>query len=81
MYLTYLRYIRKQKSSSDRSFYFNFRDDHKLLKWNLVNNECIVVATFADDFYPTGMHLFPKSNVGGNKHQHDVILISSADGK
>lgn len=59
----------------------DFRDDHKLLKWNLVNSECIVVATFADDFYPTGMHLFPKLNVSGNKHQHDVILISTADGK
>lgn len=59
-----------------------FRDDHKLLKWNLVNSECMVVTTFPDDFYPTGMHLFPKLNVGGgNKHQHDVILISTADGK
>ncbi|CAG9784087.1 unnamed protein product [Diatraea saccharalis] len=27
------------------------------------------------------MHLFPKLNVGTSKHQHDVILVSSADGK
>lgn len=58
-----------------------YRDDHKLLKWNLVNSECMVITTFPDDFYPTGMHLFPKVSVGGNKHQHDVILVSSADGK
>uniref|UniRef100_A0A2A4J8F6 Uncharacterized protein n=1 Tax=Heliothis virescens TaxID=7102 RepID=A0A2A4J8F6_HELVI len=60
---------------------FSCGDDHKLLKWNLVNSECIVVTTFPDDFYPNDMHLFPKINVGGNKHQHDVILISTADGK
>ncbi|XP_059058155.1 intraflagellar transport protein 80 homolog isoform X1 [Achroia grisella] len=60
---------------------FSCGDDHKLLKWNLVNSECMVVMTFPDDFYPTGMHLFPKINMGGNKHQHDVILISTADGK
>ncbi|XP_026314438.1 intraflagellar transport protein 80 homolog [Hyposmocoma kahamanoa] len=56
-------------------------DDHKLLKWNLVNSECMTVTTFPDDFYPTRMCLFPKINIGGNKHQHDVILIASADGK
>ncbi|XP_073942195.1 intraflagellar transport protein 80 homolog isoform X1 [Choristoneura fumiferana] len=60
---------------------FSCGDDHKLLKWNLVNSECMVVTTFPEDFYPTGMHLFPKINQGGNKHQHDVILIGSADGK
>ncbi|KAG6457329.1 hypothetical protein O3G_MSEX010242 [Manduca sexta] len=41
----------------------------------------MTVATFPDEFYPTGMHLFPKTNVSGTKHQHDVILISTADGK
>lgn len=41
----------------------------------------MTIATFAEDFYPTGMHLFPKLNTTGNKHQHDVILIASADGK
>ncbi|XP_063530028.1 intraflagellar transport protein 80 homolog [Cydia strobilella] len=60
---------------------FSCGDDHKLLKWNLVNSECMVVTTFPDDFYPTGMHLFPKINQGANKHQHDVILVGSADGK
>ncbi|XP_063359007.1 intraflagellar transport protein 80 homolog [Cydia amplana] len=60
---------------------FSCGDDHKLLKWNLVNSECMVVTTFPDDFYPTGMHLFPKINQGVNKHQHDVILVGSADGK
>ncbi|KAF9804241.1 hypothetical protein SFRURICE_020669 [Spodoptera frugiperda] len=60
---------------------FSCGDDHKLLKWNLVNSECIVVTTFPDDFFPNDMHLFPKISVGGNKHQHDVILISTADGK
>ncbi|RVE48513.1 hypothetical protein evm_006824 [Chilo suppressalis] len=60
---------------------FSCGDDHKLLKWNLVNSECMVVTTFPDDFYPTGMHLFPKLSMGTNKHQHDVILVSSADGK
>lgn len=59
----------------------HFRDDHKLLKWNLVNSECLVVATLPEDFYPICMHLFPKINVGGNKHQQDVILIGCADGK
>lgn len=59
----------------------NFRDDHKLLKWNLANSECLTVTTFSEDFFPTGMHLFPKINVSSNKHQHDVILISTADGK
>ncbi|XP_028034172.1 intraflagellar transport protein 80 homolog [Bombyx mandarina] len=60
---------------------FSCGDDHKLLKWNLVNNECLPVTTFPDDFYPTSMHLFPKTSLGGSKHQHDVILISTADGK
>ncbi|XP_034840469.1 intraflagellar transport protein 80 homolog [Maniola hyperantus] len=60
---------------------FSCGDDHKLLKWNLVNGECLAVATLPEDFYPTCMHLFPKINVGGNKHQQDVILIACADGK
>ena len=40
-----------------------------------------MVTTFPEDFYPTCMHLFPKVNVGSNKHQNDVILIACADGK
>ncbi|KAG7311155.1 hypothetical protein JYU34_002142 [Plutella xylostella] len=60
---------------------FSCGDDHKLLKWNLANSECLTVTTFSEDFFPTGMHLFPKINVSSNKHQHDVILISTADGK
>ncbi|XP_023937442.2 intraflagellar transport protein 80 homolog [Bicyclus anynana] len=60
---------------------FSCGDDHKLLKWHLVNGECLVVATFPEDFYPICMHLFPKIHIGGNKHQQDVILIACADGK
>nr|XP_026488740.1 intraflagellar transport protein 80 homolog [Vanessa tameamea] len=60
---------------------FSCGDDHKLLKWNLVNGECLTVTTFPDDFYPICMHLFPKINMGSSKHQHDVILIACADGK
>ncbi|CAG4943709.1 unnamed protein product [Colias eurytheme] len=60
---------------------FSCGDDHKLLKWSLVNNECMTITTFPEDFYPTCMHLFPKINQSGGKHQHDVILISTADGK
>ncbi|VVD05328.1 unnamed protein product [Leptidea sinapis] len=55
-------------------------DDHKLYKWNLVNNECLLVTTFPEDVYPTDMHLFPKTNTVGNKQQHDVVLIAAADG-
>ncbi|XP_045512280.1 intraflagellar transport protein 80 homolog isoform X4 [Pieris brassicae] len=60
---------------------FSCSDDHKLLKWNLINNECMTVAAFAEDFFPTSMNLFPKTGQSGVKHQHDVILISTADGK
>ncbi|CAK1544237.1 unnamed protein product [Leptosia nina] len=60
---------------------FSCGDDHKLLKWNLVNNECMTITTFTEDFFPTSISLFPKTSQGGIKNQHDVILISSADGK
>ncbi|CAG9566558.1 unnamed protein product [Danaus chrysippus] len=59
---------------------FSCGDDHKLLKWNLVSGECLVITTFPEDFYPICLHLFPKINLGGNKH-NDVILIACADGK
>ncbi|XP_050670517.1 intraflagellar transport protein 80 homolog isoform X3 [Leptidea sinapis] len=60
---------------------FSCGDDHKLYKWNLINNECLLVTTFPEDVYPTDMHLFPKTNTVGNKQQHDVVLIAAADGK
>lgn len=41
----------------------------------------MVITVFPEDFYPTGMHLFPKITVGNVKHSHDVILLSTADGK
>ncbi|XP_014368512.2 intraflagellar transport protein 80 homolog [Papilio machaon] len=60
---------------------FSCGDDHKLLKWNLATNECMSVATFPDDLYPTGLHLFSKINNSGKKSQTDFILIASTDGR
>lgn len=60
---------------------FSCGDDHKLIKWNLLNEDSMVITTFPEDFYPTSMQILPKTAVGGTKQSHDVLLITSANGK
>ena len=41
-------------------------DDHKILKWNLVNAETAEVSELPGDFHPTDMHWFPRGQAGAN---------------
>ncbi|XP_068621088.1 intraflagellar transport protein 80 homolog [Battus philenor] len=60
---------------------FSCGDDHKLLKWNLATNECMIITILPDDLFPTGLHLLSKINSTGKKPNSESILISSTDGK
>ncbi|XP_013386357.1 intraflagellar transport protein 80 homolog isoform X2 [Lingula anatina] len=59
-------------------------DDHQILRWNLLNNECTCLVKLGNDVYPTDLHWFPKSGAGGKKGGSggaDVFVLGSSDGK
>jgi len=57
-----------------------FRDDHALLKWNLVTKETVKVADLPNELYPTDLHWFPRGQVAGKKQGQDLVLVTAADG-
>lgn len=59
---------------------FCFRDDHAILKWNLVTKETVKVADMPNDLYPTDLHWFPRGQVAGKKQGQDLLLVTAADG-
>jgi intraflagellar transport protein 80 len=56
------------------------RDDHAILKWNLVTKETMKVADMPSDLYPTDLHWFPRCQVTGKKQGQDILLVTAADG-
>jgi intraflagellar transport protein 80 len=57
-----------------------FRDDHAILKWNLVTKETVKVASMPNELYPTDLHWFPRGQVAGKKQGQDLLLVTAADG-
>jgi intraflagellar transport protein 80 len=57
-----------------------FRDDHVILKWNLVTKETVKVADMPNEIYPTDLHWFPRGQVAGKKQGQDLLLVTAADG-
>lgn len=61
---------------------YSIGDDHIINKSNLVNNEVTKLAELSNEFYPTDMHWFPKTNMGGKKSGvPDIFAMGSSDGK
>ena len=61
---------------------YSIADDHIINRSNLINNEVQKVAELPNDFYPTDMHWFPKSNNAGKKSgAPDIFAMGSSDGK
>jgi len=57
------------------------RDDHSVLKWNLLSGETSQLVKLPQDVFPTDLHWYPKS-VGGKKtSQADIMVVTSTDGK
>ena len=70
-------------------------DDHKILKWNLVNSETKDLTELPQDFHPTDIHWYPRGGgptTGGggkkaasqsnvNTGSQDTFLVTSAEGK
>ncbi|CAG0919935.1 unnamed protein product, partial [Notodromas monacha] len=54
-------------------------DDHKLLKWNLVNSETTKVADFPVEVFPTCIQITPK--LAGAGKGGDLCLVTGAEGK
>lgn len=62
--------------------FYSIADDHIINRSNLVNNEVMKVTELPGDFYPTDMHWFPKSNIGGKKiGSPDIFAMGTSDGK
>lgn len=59
-------------------YFLFFRDDHVLLKWNLVTNEAFKVCELPSDLYPTDFHSFLRQS--GKKQGQDQLLVTSTDG-
>ena len=57
-----------------------FRDDHTILKWNLVTKETVKVADMPNELYPTDLHWFPRGQAAGKKQGQDLLLVTAADG-
>lgn len=55
------------------------RDDHAILKWNLVTKETVQVANLPNELYPTDLHWFPRGQIG-KKQGQDLLLVTAADG-
>lgn len=61
---------------------YSIGDDHIINKSNLVNNEVQKLTELSNEFYPTDMHWFPKSNLGGKKSGvPDIFAMAASDGK
>lgn len=60
---------------------YSVADDHKILRWNLLTNECAVLSTLPEDICPTDMQWFPKANSSKKGNASDVFALSSTDGK
>lgn len=59
---------------------YSVADDHKILRWNLLTNECAVLSTLPEDVCPTDMQWFPKANSSKKGNASDVFALSSTDG-
>ncbi|ULU13491.1 hypothetical protein L3Y34_016178 [Caenorhabditis briggsae] len=55
-------------------------DDHNFLLTNTQNNDSQQILSMPETFYPTSLHIFPRSQAakGG---QNDVFAVSTSDGK
>lgn len=60
---------------------YSAADDHKILRWNLLSNECSVLSTLPEDISPTDMHWFPKANTSRKGNASDVFALTSTDGQ
>ncbi|CAG5078654.1 Similar to Ift80: Intraflagellar transport protein 80 homolog (Rattus norvegicus) [Cotesia congregata] len=66
---------------------YSIGEDHVLLCWHLDGSsaQTTKIAEFPEDFYPTDMQWHPRAiqNTGTSikKQSHDVVLITTADGK
>lgn len=58
----------------------NFRDDHVLLRWNIVTNESVKICQLPNDIYPIDFDSFSRIQGSGKKHGQDQLLITSTDG-
>ncbi len=62
--------------------FYSIGDDHMINKSNLINAEVQRVAELSNDFYPTDMHWFPKSNAAGKKiGAPDLFALAASDGR
>ena len=60
---------------------YSIGDDHIINKSNLVNNEVQKIIELSNEFYPTDMHWFPKTILGGKKSGvPDIFAMGSSDG-
>ncbi|KAG8035853.1 hypothetical protein G9C98_002979 [Cotesia typhae] len=66
---------------------YSIGEDHVLLCWHLdgSSTQTTKITEFPEDFYPTDMQWHPRAiqNTGTSikKQSHDVVLITTADGK
>ncbi|XP_074657644.1 intraflagellar transport protein 80 homolog [Tubulanus polymorphus] len=60
-------------------------DDHKILRWNLVNGETSTLVNLPADLYAISMHWFPKGSGGGGASKKqaasDIFALTATDGK
>lgn len=62
--------------------FYSIGDDHLINKSNLVDAEVQRISELNNDFYPTDMHWFPKSNMGSKKiGAPDIFALGSSDGR
>lgn len=61
-------------------YLYRFRDDHLLMKWNLVTGDSQKVCELPNDVFPLDFHSFSR-NTGGRKQAQEQLLITSTDGE
>ncbi len=62
--------------------FYSISDDHIINRSNLINNETFKITELSNEFYPTDMHWFPKSNQGNKKiGSPDIFAMGASDGK
>ncbi|CAI5455053.1 unnamed protein product [Caenorhabditis angaria] len=54
-------------------------DDHNFMITNTATNETQPLMKMNDNFYPTSLHMFPRSQSKGT--QNDIFAVSTSDGK
>ncbi|EGT54704.1 CBN-CHE-2 protein [Caenorhabditis brenneri] len=56
-------------------------DDHRFLMTNTATNDSQQILNMSESFYPTSLHIFPRTSNQSKGGQNDVFAVATTDGK